>query len=76
MVPDLGLVVAAGSVVTFTMGLGVIVLRPPACRGCGRPAVGEARAIADAHPALVEVIYRCRRCDARVSRRTLGHPGA
>jgi hypothetical protein len=38
--------------------------------------MGEARGITDAQPALVEVIYWCRRCNARISRRTLGHFGA
>jgi hypothetical protein len=75
MTPELGLILAAGSVLAFTVSLGVVVLRVPRCPGCGRPGVAEARQIADVHPALVEVIYRCRACQVVVGRRTLGHPG-
>jgi hypothetical protein len=57
MTPELGLILAAGSVLAFTVSLGVVVLRVPRCPGCGRPGVAEARQIADVHPALVEVIY-------------------
>lgn len=75
MTSELGLVLAAGGVLAFAVGLGTAVLRVPRCRGCGRPGVAEARQIADVRPALVELVYRCRPCDAVVSRRTLGHPG-
>ena len=50
MTPDLGVVLAAGGVLAFTVGLGVAVMRVPRCRGCGRPGVAEARAIADVDP--------------------------
>jgi hypothetical protein len=75
MPPDLGVVAAVVGVLTFTLGLGVLVLRAPRCPGCGRPGVAEARAIADTCPSLVEVVYRCRACDTVVGRRMLGHPG-
>lgn len=75
MTPDVGLVLAAAAVLAFTVGLGVVVLRVPRCPGCGRPGVGEAVQIADVHPALVEVVYRCQACQVVVGRRMLGHPG-
>ena len=75
MAGDLGLIVAAGAVVAFTVALGALVLRVPRCPGCGRPGVAEARTIADAHPSLVEVVYWCRACHVRVGRRTIGNPG-
>lgn len=75
MAPDLGLVLAAGGVLAFTVSLGLFVLHAPRCPRCHRPGVAEAREIADTHPFLVEVIYRCGACDWVVGRRTLGHPG-
>jgi hypothetical protein len=75
MAPDLGLVLAVGGVLALTVGLGVAVLRVPRCPGCGRPGVGDAVQVADVHPALVEVVYRCQACRVVVGRRTLGHPG-
>ena len=75
MSTDAGLVAAAVGILAFVIGLGVLVLRVPRCPGCRRPGVAEARALADAHPALVEVFYECRACGIVVSRRTLGYPG-
>jgi hypothetical protein len=76
MTPELSLVVAAATVLAFTVGLGIVILRVPRCPGCRRPGVGEVRAIAEDHPSVVEVIYRCRVCQARLGRRTLGLPEA
>ncbi len=75
MSTDAGLVAMVGGLLAFVIGLGVLVLHVPRCPGCRRPAVAEARAVADAHPALVEVCYECRACGIVVSRRTLGYPG-
>jgi hypothetical protein len=76
MTPELSLVLAAAAVLAFAVGLGIFILRVPRCPRCRRPGVGEARAITEDHPSVVEVIYRCRACHARVGRRTLGLPGA
>ena len=72
---DAGLVAMVGGLLAFVIGLGVLVLRVPRCPGCRRPGVADARTIADAHPALIEVLYECRACGIVVSRRTLGYPG-
>jgi hypothetical protein len=76
MIPELSLVVAVAAVLAFTVGLGIVVCRVPRCPRCRRPSVGEARAIAEHHPSIVEVMYRCRACRTRLSRRTLCDPGA
>jgi hypothetical protein len=75
MALDLRLILAAGAVLAFTLGLGAFVLHAPRCPRCGRPGVGEAREAAHPHLALVEVIYRCLVCDGVLGRRTLGNPG-
>ena len=75
MTPDVGLVLAAAAILAFTFGLGVVVLRVPRCRAAGGRAWGSAWQIADVHPALIEVVYRCRACQVIVGRRMLGHPG-
>ena len=75
MTPELSLLTVAGALLAFTVGLGAIVLRVPRCSACGRQGVGEARAITDADPSLVEVIYWCRACHTSLGRRALGHPG-
>jgi hypothetical protein len=74
MATDLGLVLAVAGVLAFTVSLGVFVLHTPRCPRCRRPGVGEAREIADAHPFLVELVYRCVVCDGVLGRRTLGYP--
>jgi hypothetical protein len=71
----MGLALAVAGVLAVTVGVATFAIRAPRCPGCGRPGVGEARAIADTQPSLVELIYRCRPCDLIVGRRTLGHPG-
>jgi hypothetical protein len=75
MASDLGLILATGGVLAFAVTLGVFVLHSPRCPRCRRPGVAEAREIADTHPFLVEVVYRCGACDEVFGRRTLGFPG-
>jgi hypothetical protein len=74
MAPDIGLAVAAVSVLAFTVGLGALALRVPRCPSCGRPGEAEAREIAGAGPSFIVVIYRCPPCNQALGRRTLVHP--